>query len=100
MVVVDYVNPLAITRAAWGRVADNSDARIFEIEVICSDPAEHRRRVETRSSDVAGLTLPSWEDVLRREYQPWATPRLVIDTATRSVADVLAELRSRIEAGF
>ncbi len=99
-VIADCVNPLAITREAWRRVAEKSGARIFEIEVICSDPAEHRRRVETRSPDVVGLRLPSWEDVLRREYQPWATPRLVIDTATRSVADVLAELRSRIEAGF
>jgi predicted kinase len=94
MVVADCVNPLAITREAWRRVAANTAASILEVEVICSDPVEHRRRVETRASDVAGLALPSWEDVLRREYEPWTSPRLVIDTAICSVADVLAQLRS------
>lgn len=96
-VVADCVNPLAITREAWRRVAESSGARILEIEVICSDPAEHRRRVESRLTDVAGLELPSWEDVLRREYQPWESPRLVIDTAARSVAETLFELRSRLD---
>ncbi len=97
-VVADCVNPLAVTREAWRRVATNSGSRVFEIEVICTDPVEHRRRVEIRASDVAGLELPSWEDVLRREYEPWVSPRLVIDTATRSVADAIAELRSQIDA--
>ena len=99
-VVADCVNPLAITREAWRRVAENSGARILEIEVICSDPVEHRRRVETRTSDVAELKLPSWEDVRRREYEPWDRPRLVIDTAMRSIAEALAEVRSRMKAGF
>jgi len=48
-VIADCVNPLAITREAWRRVAANSGAGIVEIEVICSDRAEHRRRVETRT---------------------------------------------------
>ncbi len=64
--------------------------------MICSDPVEHRRRVETRSSDVTGLQLPSWEDVLRREYEPWTSPRVVIETARCSVADALARLRSAV----
>jgi predicted kinase len=94
-VVADSVNPIAITRDAWRRVAIDSGARCVEIEVICSDAAEHRRRVETRSSDIAGLKLPSWDDILRREYEPWDRPRLLIDTAARTVEDALAELRSR-----
>jgi predicted kinase len=97
-VIADCVNPLAITRQAWRRVASNSGARIFEVEVTCSDPAEHRRRVESRSTDIAGLKLPSWDDILRREYEPWDRPRVVIDTAGRSVADALTELRSGLEA--
>lgn len=97
-VVADCVNPLAVTREAWRRIAETSAARIIEIEVICSDPVEHRRRVETRSSGVAGLKLPSWEDVLRREYEPWTSPRLVINTAGRRIEDALAQLRLAVNA--
>jgi predicted kinase len=97
IVIADCVNPLAITREAWRQVAENAGSRIVEIEVICSDAAEHRRRVKTRSSDVAGLELPGWDDVLQREYEPWGRSRLVIDTAARTAADALTELRSRME---
>jgi predicted kinase len=97
-VVTDSVNPLAETRNAWREVARRAGVALVDIEVTCSDRAEHRRRVETRSTDIRGLKLPSWDDVLRREYEPWVSPRLMIDTATRSVAEALAELRSRIDA--
>ena len=95
-VVADSVNPLAITRDAWRKAASNAQSRIVEIEMICSDPAEHRRRVETRTVDVAGLVLPSWEAVQQREYEAWDRPRLVLDTAGRSIEAVFAELRSRL----
>lgn len=78
-VVADCVNPLAVTRAAWQRVA--APGPILEVEIVCSDAAEHRRRVETRATDLPGLVLPSWESVLRHEYEPWTEPRLVLDTA-------------------
>jgi hypothetical protein len=52
--------------------------------VICSDESEHRRRVETRVTDVDGLPKPAWSAVLKREYEPWNRERLVIDTATTS----------------
>ena len=91
-VVADSVNPLGITRDAWRRAAANASVPCIEIEVVCSDPTEHRRRVETRETDVAGFRLPSWEDVQRREYDAWDRPRLVVDTAERSVAAVVAEL--------
>ena len=95
-VVADSVNPLGVTRSAWRGIAAVTSSRIIEVEVVCSDRAEHRRRVETRSTDVAGLIPPSWDMVQRREYEPWDGPRLVLDTAGRSVADSLAELRAQI----
>jgi predicted kinase len=95
-VVADCVNPLALTRDAWRGVAQRACAALIDIEVICSDRAEHRRRVETRSADVRGLKLTSWEDVLGRDYEAWDRPRLMIDTAARGIAETLAELRSRI----
>jgi predicted kinase len=45
-VVADSVNPLQITRTAWREVALRASVPFVEIEVICSDIAEHQHRVE------------------------------------------------------
>ncbi|MCW3475501.1 AAA family ATPase [Rhodovastum sp. RN2-1] len=95
-VIADSVNPLAVTREAWRRVAARTSSAIVEIEIICSDAAEHRRRVETRSVDVAGLDLPSWEDVIKRDYEPWDCPRIVLDTAGCTIPGALEELQKRM----
>jgi len=97
IVVADAVNPLAITRDAWRNVAAATNSAIFEIEVVCSDADEHRRRVETRTIDVAGLTRPTWQQVVDRQYEPWDRPRLVVDTANGTPAETLEELRSRFD---
>ena len=86
-IVADCVNPLAITRAAWRDAAKRAASPIVEIELVCSDAAEHRRRVESRESDIAGLILPSWAAVMARHYEPWSGPRLVVDTATTPIAE-------------
>jgi predicted kinase len=52
-VVVDCVNPVAESRKAWKATALRAACRLIEIEIICSDPLEHRRRVEGRISDIA-----------------------------------------------
>jgi predicted kinase len=95
-VVADSVNPIEITRKAWREVAAGTAVSLVEIEVVCSDPAEHRRRVETRASDVAGLTVPSWDQVAARRYDPWNRHRIVVDTAGRSVEDCLREVRESL----
>jgi len=81
IVIADCVNPLKLTRDSWIGIAHSADVPAIEIEVICSDAVEHRRRVETRGSDVPGLRLPTWEEVTSREYHAWAHEHLVIDTA-------------------
>ena len=96
MVVADSVNPLAITRDAWRRVATTTSSKIVEIEVVCSDLTEHRRRVETRSADVPGLALPTWQDVVERDYEHWDRPRIVLDTAGCTIVEAVKELRRRI----
>ena len=60
---------------------------MLEVEIVCSDVAEHRRRVELRASDIPGHVLPDWTSVLRHDYAPWTTDRLVIDTATVGAAE-------------
>jgi hypothetical protein len=46
----------------------------------CSDSREHRRRVERRRPDLEGHAVPTWNEVLAREYEPWTEPRLVVDS--------------------
>jgi predicted kinase len=92
-VVADSVNPLQITRDAWRAVAASIDARMIEIEVLCSDSTEHRRRVESRHVDIPGLSLPSWQEVCARDYHPWDCAHLVVDTASRTVDKTLAALK-------
>jgi predicted kinase len=96
MVVADSVNPLAVTRDAWRRVAASTSSEIVEVEVVCSDLAEHRRRVETRATDVPGLALPTWRDVVERDYEPWDRSRIVLDTAGCTIEDALKEFRTKM----
>lgn len=98
-VIADSVNPLDETREAWRQVAERTGARMLEIEIVCSDPIEHRRRIESRTSDIPGLRLPTWSDVLEREYQDWTRPHLVIDTAGKSIATSLAEIEAGLAIG-
>ena len=80
-VVADCVNPLQITRDAWMGTAGRANARAGEVEVICSDPQQHRQRVDSRVSDICGLKLPTWDEVISREYEAWQRKHIVIDTA-------------------
>jgi predicted kinase len=100
LVVADCVNPLAITRNAWRDVAKRTTAKLLEIEVICSDPLEHRRRVESRVMDIPDLVPATWEEVVRREYAPWSEPRLVVDTAALDVSEAITLVAGRIEAAL
>jgi predicted kinase len=95
-VISDSVNPIQLSRDAWVGVAYRAQARAVEVEVICSDPQLHRQRVETRSVDIRGLKLPTWEQVISREYEPWDREHIVIDTAGRSVANSVKELREAL----
>jgi predicted kinase len=82
-VIADCVNPWPLTRAEWNAAGERAGARVINVEVVCSDRAEHRRRVEARNPDLPGHVLPTWDDVLIRDYIPWDAPDLQIDTATR-----------------
>jgi hypothetical protein len=68
----------------------------MEVEVVCSDVVEHRRRVESRQPDIDGHQLPTWTDVVSRDYRPWDTPRIIVDTARRSIADCAQAILSRL----
>lgn len=96
-VIVDAVNPLAITRDYWRDTAAQMKVKLVEIEVICSDKHEHRRRVESRAADISGHVLPTWQQVLDRHYEPWKTA-YVIDTAGRTVEQAVSLAEAGINA--
>jgi predicted kinase len=84
IVIADSVKPIPVTRNAWRDIALRNSARIIEIEVICSDKVEHKRRIETRQPDITGHKLPTWQEVNSREYHPWDTKNITIDTAGKT----------------
>lgn len=96
-VVADSCNPIALTREAWQDVARGQGVAFRNIEVICSDPLEHRRRIEEREVNIPGLVLPTWQQVLDREYHEWRVARLVLDTAGRSPKVCMDDLLARLE---
>jgi predicted kinase len=87
IVVADSVNPWPLTRRAWRAVANRAHARALDVEIVCSNAVEHRRRVESRAADIDGHRLPTWDEVVGRDYRAWDTDRLMIDTAASDVRE-------------
>ncbi|KUF19271.1 AAA family ATPase [Streptomyces silvensis] len=96
-VFAECVNPMKVTRDAWEAVAKRAGARFVEVELICSDPVEHERRATSRTVDVPGLTLPTWQDIVERDYEPWDRDHIVVDTAGKSARDTVAELADALD---
>jgi hypothetical protein len=87
---------MEVTRREWEQVALDAGARYVNIEVICSDAQEHRKRVEARASTVPGLRLPTWQDVECREYHDWTVERIIVDTSGKPEAHCIEELLSKL----
>ena len=98
-VIADGVNPIDLTREAWITVAETCGVLPVEVEIVCSDREEHRRRVETRHPDILGHRLPSWAEVEARPYHAWEREHLVVDTALFSV-EAAAEQIAAVVAAF
>lgn len=97
-VVADAVNGVALVRDGWAALAARTGAALRWVEVRCSDVDEHRRRVETRNQEMPGQAMPTWEQVQRRDYEPWPPGlpgRLVVDNIGDSTGHV-----ARIVAGL
>jgi predicted kinase len=90
-VIVDAVNPVEAPRAAGRDQAAKHRADLRIIECVCSDETVHRRRIEARVRNIAGMPEVTWDRVLQRraEYEPWTDPRLTLDTSARSAEQLL-----------
>lgn len=95
-VIADSVNDCHLSRRAWHQVAEQTGANFVDIEISCSDKTEHKYRVESRHSEVLNLTLPSWQQVQDRDYEPWQQAVLRLDTAGLTVQEATTELINKL----
>lgn len=102
-VIADCVNPVTETRRVWSNIADQAGVQLLNVEVICSNRAEHERRVTARFEDGsahhASWSPPTWEQVEegRSGYQLWNQDRLVCDTAVHTPDDAADALWMSIQ---
>ncbi len=91
-VIADAVNPVEAPRAAWRNLAAKYQADLKIIECICADEAIHRRRIEARVRNIAGMPEVTWARVLERraEYEPWTDQRLILDTSIEAPEELIA----------
>ena len=98
IVVADCVNPWPLTRDEWRAVAERTGVPVLDVEIVCSDAQEHRRRVETRVADITGHRLPTWQEVVERDYRAWDSQRMVIDTARLNVEQSVRTILASVPA--
>ena len=91
-VIADTVNAVDVTRRLWADTAARSDADLLNVEVVCSDRATHRDRVERRASDIEGMSVPGWAQVSDRTFEPWRQSRILVDTSQTSAARCAAAI--------
>ncbi|ACQ81792.1 conserved hypothetical protein [Beutenbergia cavernae DSM 12333] len=100
-VVVDAVNAVEPARAQWRGLAARTGVPLIFVEVVCSDAATHRSRLEARRRDIPGFPEPTWDDVASRQVDAWTHERVVVDTAgdprrvDDDVARLVCDLRTR-----
>ncbi|RII14735.1 6-phosphofructo-2-kinase [Streptomyces sp. YIM 130001] len=93
--ILDAVNAAPQAREQWRSLADRHAVPLVFIEVTCSDPEVHRRRLESRVRAIPGFIDPTWESVeaLRRQFTSWSDRRLVLDAMNDLTSSVAAALR-------
>jgi len=92
--VIDAVHGWDGAAALWTGACADTGARLCRVALRCADEGEHRRRIETRASDIPGQPPPDWASVTARPFAPLADPDLALDTARltpeAAVARILA----------
>jgi predicted kinase len=96
-VVADSCNPIKLTRREWQSIAISNNSPYTDIEIICSDKGEHKKRIEERECDISGSFQPSWKQVIEREYDPWAEDIIRIDTSGKSINESFNDLLAKFK---
>jgi len=69
-VVADAVNNVMAARQGWVILARDCAVPLRFVQVVCSDKSEHRRRVQTRTAEMPGYDVPTWQQV---QHRPWVS---------------------------
>ena len=85
-VIIDAVNPVENARTMWQALAERYRVQLKSVEVVCSDEAVHKQRIEARIRNIDGMPEVSWARVLERkaEYETRSDERLLLDSASHS----------------
>ena len=85
--------PVEAPRAVWRNLAAKHRVSLKIIECVCGDEAVHRRRIEARVRNIAGMPEVTWDRVQRRraEFEAWTDARLTLDTSAKSAEQLIAE---------
>ncbi|MCU1544391.1 MAG: uncharacterized protein JWM50_2256 [Microbacteriaceae bacterium] len=96
-VIIDAVNAVAPAREQWVNLAERSGEKLKFIEVVCSDLAVHRERLEARQRNLPHLAEPSWHAVEQSldEYSEWSGPSGSIPRLTLDSVEPLDDLVER-----
>jgi predicted kinase len=94
-VIVDAVNAEEEGKDVWRGLADRYGLTLTILEVIVSDEALHRRRLESRVRHLHGFQEVTWERVeaRRASWTEWREPTLRLDAAQNIEANVSEALR-------
>ena len=90
-IIIEAVNPVEESRAMWRALADEHNVLLKPIEVICSNEALHRQRIEARVRSIYGMPEIAWDRVVERkaEYQARTDDRLVLNSATNGPDELI-----------
>ena len=98
-IVVDAMNQSVARRNIWRNAAAKTGKVIREIELLCFDLEEHRKRVEGRECDAPGLVPPTWDEVFSLGYEAWDGTQLTVDTSKlteeQAVLGIISYLKNR-----
>jgi predicted kinase len=92
--ILDYPAEEPAVRDRWRSLAARAGSDLRVIVCVCSDEAEHKRRLAGRQRGIPGWHDPGdWANAQRRlaAFPPWTGEVLTVDT-TRPQADTLAEI--------
>ena len=89
-VIIDAVNAVNPAREQWVNLAERVSESLRFIELVCSDPELHRRRIEgiERSLPFLELTWNAVEQSLD-EYAQWTGPSAAVARITLDSVDPL-----------
>jgi predicted kinase len=98
-IIIDAVNAVNPAREQWVNLAARHGAALTFVEIICSDPAIHRERLEKRNRNLPHVSEPSWHAVEQSldEYDSWTGQSAVV---ARITLDSVNPLGANVEAAL